>query len=316
MLVLEEVAKSYGDFQAVKTVSFSARKGEILGLLGPNGAGKTSIMRIITGYHFPSSGRVRLDNDEILADSPEVKNRIGYLPENAPLYPEFSVAEYLRFCAEARIPGPGNRGKAVSRVVKDCSLEAVYHRSVAELSKGFRQRVALAQALLHDPDILILDEPTSGLDPNQIQDIRKLIRNLGKEKTVILSTHIMQEAEALCDRVLILSRGVVVAQGDVKSIGRELRGRRTLYVRFNVFNDNISRELSSTSGISSLVAQDEGYELVIDSEVNPDFIFDWCVERGFKVRELRPIRESLEEVFNKLTRSDYPSRGGDGNDPE
>jgi ABC-2 type transport system ATP-binding protein len=305
MLVLEKVGKSYADFPAVKSVSFSVGRGEILGLLGPNGAGKTSIMRILTGYHFPSSGRVEIDGLDLYEHPDEIKSRIGYLPENAPLYDELTVIEFLSFAAETRIPESREREPAIARAVRACSLESVYRRPISELSKGYRQRVALAQAILHDPEILVLDEPSSGLDPNQIGEIRQLIRELGREKTIVLSTHVMQEVEALCDRVVILNEGRIVAQGDPETITRELRGESGFFARF----DRVSTEqLASLRdiGIISCTPGDGGYELVFDSarnRNNEDAIFDWCVANKIRLRELRPVRQSLEDVFAELTLS-------------
>ena len=258
MLLLEDVHKSYADFHAVKGVSFSVARGEIVGLLGPNGAGKTTILRILTAYHFPSSGRVEIDDLELLAYPEEIKNKIGYLPENAPVYSELTVAEYLEFQAGVRMDSAKERRAGIARAVKSCGLEEEYNRPISELSKGYRQRVGLAQAIVHDPEILILDEPTSGLDPNQIQEIRELIRSLGKKKTIILSTHIMQEVEAVCDRVLILNKGLIAAEGDTKSIGSELKGDDCFFVRFNSISPEQLAELENVDEVLRVQPQDRG----------------------------------------------------------
>jgi ABC-2 type transport system ATP-binding protein len=311
MLVLEEVRKSYAEFPAVKSVSFTVARGEILGLLGPNGAGKTTLMRILTGYHFPSAGRVTIDGLDLYDDAEQIRSIIGYLPENAPLYPELSVHEFLSFAAESRGIASGIRDEAIGRAVASCSLQTVYHRPISQLSKGFRQRVALAQAILHDPKILILDEPTSGLDPNQIGEIRQLIRDLGREKTIILSTHIMQEVEALCDRVVILHEGRVVGEGDTGSIGRELRGGEGWYVRFDrITHEEIDSLVSA--GAKVVRPSGTGYEIFCDDDAPEDLIFDWCVQNGIRLRELRPIRFSLEDVFLKLTATGSRENGDDG----
>ncbi len=304
MLLLEDVHKSYANFHAVKGVSFSVNRGEIVGLLGPNGAGKTTIMRILTSYHFPSSGRVEIDGRELLAHSGEIKNKIGYLPENAPVYSELTVAEYLRFQAGARIRGKKAQKDAIQRTVAHCGLAEVYNKTISELSKGYRQRVGLAQALIHDPEILILDEPTSGLDPNQIKEIRELIRNLGKKKTIILSTHIMQEVEAVCSRVLILNKGSIVAQGDTGTIGNTFGGDIRFFVRFNTISAEQARELRALDRVSDVREQGQGYEVLMNSEhsAGEDVIFDWAVEKGVKIRELRADTLSLEDVFAELTR--------------
>ena len=304
MLVLEDVHKSYIDFHAVRGISFSVKRGEIVGLLGPNGAGKTTIMRMLTAYHFPSSGRVEIDGLDLFSHAEEIKNKIGYLPENAPVYSELTVAEYLEFQAGVRVYNAAERSAGIAQAVKNCGLEEVYYRPIAELSKGYRQRVGLAQAIIHDPEILILDEPTSGLDPNQIQEIRELIRGLGKKKTIILSTHIMQEVEAVCDRVLILNNGCIAAEGDTGSIGNELRGDDCLFVRFNSLAPKQLAKLEKTEGVIRVQAKGKGFEVFMHSDYpnKEDLLFDWAVEQGVKLRELNIERLSLEDVFLTLTK--------------
>ncbi len=303
MLELRNVCKSYGNFHAVKDVGFTVNRGEIVGLLGPNGAGKTTIMRILTGYHYPGSGTVNVDGLDLFSDTEEIKNKIGYLPENAPLYPELTVAECLGFQAEVRIPEKERRSSAISTVVERCGLEQVYNRPVDELSKGFRQRVGLAQSILHDPEILILDEPTTGLDPNQIHDIRSLIRDLGTEKTIILSTHIMQEVEAVCSRILIINGGELAAQGSTHTIGRELRGDDCYYLRFGEISDDALGKLEGEEKVSSVNPSEDGYEIFLSGSDNQDFIFSWCVDNSVTLRELTPRSLSLEDIFAALTRS-------------
>lgn len=304
MLLLEDVSKSYGDFQAVGGVSFSVAAGEIVGLLGPNGAGKTTIMRILTAYHFPTSGRVLVDDLELLAHPKEIKNKIGYLPENTPVYSELTVAEYLEFQAGVRIAEPANRVAAIAEAVKSCGLNEVYYKPIAELSRGYRQRVGLAQAIIHDPEILILDEPTSGLDPNQIKDIRALIRSLGRKKTIILSTHIMSEVEAVCDRVLILNKGSVVAEGDTRSIGSSLSADHRCFVRFNTISPEQLADLEKLKAVDRVQKRDAGYEVFVrpDYKEKDDLLFDWAVKKNIKIRELRIESLTLEDVFAELTR--------------
>jgi ABC-2 type transport system ATP-binding protein len=223
-----ELSKSYGGVEAVRSVTFSAETGSVLGLLGPNGAGKTTIMKILTGYHFPSSGIALVDGVDVTEDPLGIKRRVGYLPESVPLYQDMTPSEYLDFAADARgLEGPA-RVHAKARAVEACGLGPVYARPVEQLSKGYRQRLGLAQAILHDPPILILDEPTTGLDPNQIIEIRSLIRELGTQKTVILSTHILQEVEAICSSVVILNEGRIVAQGEPGEIGEALKGEERI----------------------------------------------------------------------------------------
>ena len=213
MIEAENLVKRYGPFEAVKGVSFRIDQGQVVGLLGPNGAGKTSIMRILTCYHFPTEGTARVDSHDVVAQPRRVRESVGYLPENAPLYEDMKVREYLGFIADARGMGGTLRRDRMEMVTATCGLSPVFGREIRRLSKGYRQRVGLAQAILHDPAVLVLDEPTSGLDPNQIVEIRSLIKSLGEKKTVILSTHILQEVEALCRRVLIMNAGRLVAQG-------------------------------------------------------------------------------------------------------
>src|SRR5271157_1530906 len=220
MIEAVSLAKRYGAFEAVKGVSFRVEKGQVIGLLGPNGAGKTSIMRILTCYHFPTDGTARVDGHDVLTHPHLVRQAVGYLPENAPLYDDMKVREYLSFIADVRGLSGARRSERMDLVVDACGLSEVFSREIRRLSKGYRQRVGLAQAILHDPAVLVMDEPTSGLDPNQIVEIRALIRDLGREKTVILSTHILQEVEALCRRVLIMNAGKLIAQGTLEEIAK------------------------------------------------------------------------------------------------
>jgi ABC-2 type transport system ATP-binding protein len=235
MIEAASLAKRYGAFEAVKDVSFRAEAGQIVGLLGPNGAGKTSLMRILTCYHFPDGGWARVDGHDVASKPQAVRRAIGYLPENAPAYPDMKVREYLGFIARVRDLGGETASRRLEWVVEACGLSAVCTRQIRRLSRGYRQRVGLAQAMLHDPPVLVLDEPTSGLDPNQIVEIRALIRGLGQRKTVLLSTHILQEVEAVCGRVLIMNAGRLAAQGTVEEIARGLgmrdAGLEEIFVR-------------------------------------------------------------------------------------
>ncbi|MBI3316653.1 MAG: ATP-binding cassette domain-containing protein [Candidatus Omnitrophica bacterium] len=225
MIDVKDLTMHYGGFVALTGVSFQAREKEILGLLGPNGAGKTTAMRILTTYLYPTSGTAKVDGHDILEHPEEVRKRIGYLPETAPLYPDMQVEEYLQFVGSARGLSKSALIARLRWVREACGLEAVWKHTVNELSKGYRQRTGLAQALIHDPKVLILDEPTSGLDPLQIIGIRDLIKQLAKEKTIIFSTHILQEVEAVADRVVIINEGKIVAQGTQKELAEEVRTR-------------------------------------------------------------------------------------------
>jgi ABC-2 type transport system ATP-binding protein len=236
MIEVANLSKRYGDLRAIEGVSFTAAKGQILGFLGPNGAGKTTTMRIITGFMPATSGTVRVEGFDVFDQSNEVRRRIGYLPENPPLYNDMSVAPYLRFVA--RLKGLGRRevGEALERVLATCGLDSVRDRLLGHLSKGYRQRVGLAQALIHDPPVLVLDEPTIGLDPRQIRDIRALVRTLGGKRTIVLSTHILSEVMEVCDKVVIINDGRVALEDQLANMTRD--GRKLE----DIFIDTISRE--------------------------------------------------------------------------
>ena len=323
MIQAVDLRKSYGRTEAVRGVSFEVDKGEILGLLGPNGAGKTSIMKVLTGYHFPDDGKAIVDGMDVTEDPLGVKRVVGYLPESAPLYPDLTPAEYLSFMADARgLEGPA-RKEAIERAVDACGLESVYLRPVDQLSKGYRQRLGLAQAILHDPDVLILDEPTTGLDPNQILEIRSLIKELGREKTVILSTHILQEVEATCSKVVILNEGVVAAQGAPAEIGEALKGEERFTLRLKARKGGLDaaglgRLLGALPGVKSVLRAETsasagvvaaaGAGAVFDAEIATapggepgESVFDWAVSHDVAILEMARHRLSLEEIFVKLT---------------
>ena len=328
MIELRELKKSYGGVEAVHGVSFTAETGSVLGLLGPNGAGKTTIMKILTGYHFPSSGQALIDGIDVAENPLAVKRRVGYLPESVPLYPDLTVGEYLDFASDARGLEAPARAAAIERAVSSCGLSGVYRKRIEELSKGYKQRTGLAQAILHDPPILILDEPTTGLDPNQIIEIRELIRSLGKSKTVILSTHILQEVEAICSRVIILSEGRVAAQGSPAEIGETLKGEERIRLRFrssSAFDSSRLSGIPNLRSVASFAPEGAGVfaaELVMPPasagapEASPqkieagEAVFDWAVGQGIKLLELERRRLSLEEIFVKLTQEG--SQEGDG----
>ncbi len=302
------LSKRYGALEAVRDVSFVVGTGEILGLLGPNGAGKTTIMKILTCALFPTRGTARVDGHDVLTAPLAVKESVGYLPENAPLYPDLTVREYLRFIANARSLTRAQWTAALERVVADCGLSAVVHRGIGELSKGYRQRTGLAQALLHDPRILILDEPTTGLDPSQIVEIRELIRKLGTQKTVILSSHILQEVEATCQRVLILSAGRIIAQGTKEEIERGMRGEVLLDLTLRVRAPLDPASLANVKGVRRIISQSEnaGGRMELRLALAPNVeaeegIFDWVASQGAKIVAMVPLRISLEDIFLSLT---------------
>jgi ABC-2 type transport system ATP-binding protein len=305
MIKVENIDKIYGSFKAVDNVSFHIGKGEIVGLLGPNGAGKTTIMKILTGYHYPTHGTAILNGYSIYDDLLKVKESTGYLPEMAPLYDDLTVIEYLDFMADIR-KIPKSRKKAeIDRVIQETGLDPVVYRSIGKLSKGYRQRTGLAQAIIHSPDILILDEPTTGLDPNQIIEIRKLICDIGREKTVILSTHILQEVEAVCNRVLILNHGKIVAEGSPEQIRDQVQkdDRFTIEVAGTVDTHSI-KALEPVSEILSSEAKDGKTIIKISAKKGTDagaLIFDWAVKNGYRLSALVPEQTSLEDIFRKLT---------------
>lgn len=306
MIEAARLSKNYGPVRAVRDVSFSVGAGEIVGLLGPNGAGKTTIMKILTGYHYPSSGVATIAGRDVAQDPVGIKAQIGYLPENAPLYDDLTVGEYLDWITDARGLDGTERATAIARAVDLCGLDDHIDRPISQLSKGYRQRVGLAQAIVHDPAILILDEPTTGLDPNQIQEIRHLIRTLGNDKTVILSTHILQEVEAMCDRVLILNDGAIAASGTTEEIGRELKGETvyTLEIASSNVPDAVPAQLAK---LGNIVEQETKqavttYRIAVGSDVSGEDLCRVAVEHGLLLRSLVLERYSLEDIFTQLTK--------------
>ncbi len=317
MIEADGLVKRYGAFEAVRGVTFRIDQGQVVGLLGPNGAGQTSIMRVLTCYHFPTSGTARVDSHDVVQEPHEVRRSIGYLPENAPLYDDMKVKEYLSFTADARGLGGSRRRERIDAVVENCGLPAMYDREIRKLSKGYKQRVGLAQAIIHDPSVLILDEPTSGLDPNQIVEIRALIANLGKKKTVILSTHILQEVEALCKRVLIMSGGRLVAQGTPEEIARGIREGLVLSVTLKGPIDAAAADaLARLDGVQAVSSPRvlAGERVEIDLDVAPgsdpsEAVYDWAVAHGCKILGMRTEKTSLEEIFAQLTGASGPAGG-------
>ncbi|GHU98266.1 ABC transporter ATP-binding protein [Spirochaetia bacterium] len=321
MIEVHGLTKRYGAVEAVRDISFSVGTDQVLGFLGPNGAGKTTIMKILTGYHFPSGGSAAVDGIDVQEDPVEVKKRIGYLPESVPLYGDLSVGEYLGFIAEARLISANERKQAIAACIAACGLEQVRSKRIEALSKGYKQRVGLAQAIIHDPPILILDEPTSGLDPNQIIEIRRLIKDLGKRKTVILSTHILQEVEAICSQVLILNEGRIAAQGTPEEIASTLKGGDTwelllkgdteggLKNRLTRFGASRGLELSSLSMTPEEDAVRVSFFL---GNTSGEAIFDWAVAEGLKILMMNRKRLSLEDIFVKLTNDEGIGKQLDG----
>jgi ABC-2 type transport system ATP-binding protein len=319
MIEVEGLTKNYGPTRAVNEVSFSVRRGEVLGFLGPNGAGKSTTMKILTCFLAPTAGRAVVAGHDVFDDSLEVRKRVGYLPEDTPIYRDMTVLEFLQFAAAVRgMPADKVDGR-IKEIGQRCGLSDVAGKLVGELSKGFRQRVGLAQAMLHDPDIVILDEPTSGLDPNQIVEIRSLIKEIGREKTVILSTHILPEVQATCSRIVIINGGKLVADGTPDELrARERGGRYRVVVESNgVAKEAIRDRLSSLAGVARCVlisgqgqgqgqAQaDEGsHTFAIDAAAATDLrkpIFRAAVDNRWTLLELARESASLEDVFRNLT---------------
>ncbi len=305
-IVVENFSKRYGSQFAVDDISFRVKTGEVLGFLGPNGAGKTTTMKAITTYLQPTSGNIKVGEFSILEHPAEIKKHIGYLPEQNPLYKEMPVIDYLRFTAELQQIPASKINEQILKMVKVCGLEGEKHKKIEELSKGYQQRVGLAQALLHDPDVLILDEPTTGLDPNQIVEIRELIRNIGKEKTVILSSHILAEVEATCDRILIINKGKIVADGTTAELRRRSEGREILKVTIEDGDRNVIFEsvknLRSVHLVESLSRQASQFEVhAAEKQSARRDIFNLCVQKGWVLTEMIPVETRLEDIFRELT---------------
>ena len=300
-IVVQGVTKLYGEQKALDNVSFQVKTGEIVGFLGPNGAGKSTIMKIITGFIPASSGQVHVNDLEVGTNNLEVRKRIGYLPENNQLYPEMYVREYLGFVASIYNSGTP-RKKQIDNIIKVTGLIPEQKKKISSLSKGYRQRVGLAQALIHNPGVLILDEATTGLDPNQIVEIRNLIKETGKEKTVMLSTHIMQEVEAICDRVIIIDKGIIVANEEKSKIYSIIkRPKQIIRVEF----DKYTKE-KSLAGIANVntVKQIKNNIWLIEAEGDEDIrpaLFNFAVNNNLMVLSLQKQESNLEEVFRHLT---------------
>jgi ABC-2 type transport system ATP-binding protein len=312
---VKNLSKQYGNVQAVTDVSFSVGDQQVLGFLGPNGAGKTTIMKILTGFHFPSDGMAYVDGISVEEQPLEIKKRIGYLPENVPLYGDLTVDEYLNFSADARFIPMNEREAAINASLEACGLTPYRSRKIETLSKGYRQRTGLSQAILHDPPILILDEPTTGLDPNQIIEIRSLIKELGKRKTVILSTHILQEVEAICTQVLIINDGRIVAQGSPEEIAGTMKGGDTWELILKgasgtVDTGVVNGKLPLLGNISNVFTESTADGCICanffvpaqQDGVNPgERIFDWAVAQNLKILGMNRKKISIEDIFVKLT---------------
>ncbi len=314
MIQVEGLTKDYGKRRAIDNLSFHAEQGDILGFLGPNGAGKTTTMRILTGYMPPTAGRAEIAGFDVVEQSLEVRRRVGYLPETVPLYPEMSVFEYLKFMGELR--NLRDIEDRVDEVLEVVHMEERSDSYIGSLSKGMRQRVGLAQALLHKPEVLILDEPTIGLDPTQIIDVRNLIRELGKERTVLLSTHILSEAQQVCNRVLIINKGRIVVEDTPERLQSRLAGSQRVVLKVRGEPDGLETVLGKVPGISRVNLRPDNtleFELTPGQDVRPD-VARAVINSGFDLLELHAIDVSLEDIFVELTREEPqpPSVSDDG----
>jgi ABC-2 type transport system ATP-binding protein len=305
LLALDGVSKRFGGVSAVDRVSFQVDRGQVVGFLGPNGAGKSTTMRMITQFIEPDAGSIRLDGVPVAEAGRDAKRRMGYLPENNPLYSEMLVSEYLDFVGRLReLPGPSRR-RAIEEAVAATGLESVYHRPVGELSKGFRQRVGLAAAILHHPDLLILDEPTEGLDPNQRVEIRRLIGELGRERTVLLSTHVLSEIQFTCSRLLIINRGRIVADGPVDELVDRVKGVARIAVE--AAGTGVAERLAALPGVGTVEPREavEGRARVtVTSTAGEDLrpkIFELAMAERWTLFELHQEAGSLEDLFRELT---------------
>ncbi len=305
-IVVENITKQFGPQKAVDNVSFTVKTGEILGFLGPNGAGKSTTMKAITCYLSPNQGDIKVGGISINEDPEAIKSKIGYLPESNPLYTDMPVINYLRFIAEIHGIDKVKINNRIREMVEVCGLEGEKHKKIGELSKGYRQRVGLAQALIHDPQVLVLDEPTTGLDPNQIVEIRELIRKIGREKTVLLSSHILAEVEATCDRILIINKGKIVADGTSGDLRKKAQGREILKVGIEGAEVDVAfkalQKLENVEMVDFISKGECKYEVQSKAGLSSSKdVFKLCVDKGWYLTELTPTETKLEDIFRELT---------------
>lgn len=306
-IVIKNLTKLYGAQRAVDNLSFEVKTGEILGFLGPNGAGKTTTMKTIAGYIKPTEGTISVGRYNVETDADKVKQVIGYLPEHNPLYSDMYVVDYLRYMAQLQLLRADKINDRIYEMVNVCGLEGEKHKRISELSKGYRQRVGLAQALIHDPQVLILDEPTTGLDPNQIIEIRQLIRKIGHEKTIILSSHILAEVEATCDRILIINKGRIVADGTSDQLRKASSGCECVKITVENADRNdvvrVMQNIDTVELIDTVKDNPDSFEIQSkEGESSRRAIFNACVENGWVLTEMTPIETKLEDVFRELTK--------------
>ena len=308
MIQVENLTKNFNNLCAVDQISLDIQKGEILGLLGPNGAGKTTTLRMLTGFLQPTTGSIRVKDYSIDEHPLEIKKILGYLPESAPLYHEMLVFDYLNYVADIRQVDQGRKLDRIRQLADLCGINEVMHKPIGELSKGYKQRVGLAHAMMNDPEILILDEPTSGLDPNQIVEIRQIIKQIGKEKTIILSTHILSEAEATCDRVVIINRGKIVADGSTESLKESAGNKKFIQLSLQKANfksvDKALAAIEGITGIKPIKETDDQLEVRIDCRTSVDpraEIYQMIKQTDWVVLEFHQETQTFETIFRELT---------------
>lgn len=309
MITATKLTKYFGRKKAIEDISFEIEKGEIVGFLGANAAGKTTTMRILTGYFPPTSGEAAIGGKNIFEHAVEVKKQIGYLPENVPLYPDMKIEEYLDFVAEAKSIAPELRKKRIAAVMEQCGLEPERHTFLGKLSKGYKQRVGIAQAIINNPSVLILDEPTVGLDPNQVVEIRSIIKTLGENATVMLSSHILEEVSKTCSRVIIINKGKVLTSDTPENLAGRLEKSTTVYLEVGGDPDKLEKILSLQKGVSRIreikPIENNLCGVSITTEKDPEIrrqLLETLVEKDFAVYEMRTHRLSLEEIFTQIVK--------------
>lgn len=309
MIEIKDLTKKFGENIVLDKINFSVQKGEVLGFLGPNGAGKTTTMKVITSFWLPTEGDVKIDGVSVIENSLKTRQKIGYLPENVPLYDDMLVYEYLKFIAEVRGLSKEKTKKRIKEVSEICGLRKVIKRPIDELSKGFRQRVGLAQAIIHDPEVLILDEPTTGLDPNQIVEIRDLIKKIGKEKTVIFSTHILGEVSATCDRVIIINNGRIVGEGSPEELARKAGSKEIIYVKIKGPRDEVFGKIKDMDNVLKAKIRDKESDNIYGYEIEPkegvdlrEYLSMTVMQNEWSILEFNKKSVSLEDIFRELTK--------------
>ncbi len=307
MIRIDSLSKEFGAVKAVRSISFSLNDGEIVGFLGANGAGKSTTLKMMTGYLTPTTGNVYVDDQNIIDNSLDIQKQIGYLPELNPLYTDMKVHEYLKFHAEIRYIIGEEFNNALKRVVSECGLQGVVHRTVGNCSKGYKQRIGLAAAMIHDPKILILDEPVSGLDPNQIVEIRELIKKLGKEKLVLMSSHILQEIQATVDRIIIIHEGKIVADGTSEELISDSKGMTQLHLEISGSEENDIQDMKAvipSITVHSIKKEGSMVQVILEYQNTVDprkDVFNYAVEKEWIITEMSASKRNLEDIFRHLT---------------